>query len=216
MVGVDPFSAAAIGAAYDRVAPDYHAAFGDDLVRLALDRAVLDDAAARLGPGEAVLDLGCGTGSAGAYLAAGGRVVVGCDLSLGMLGNVPTGAGLALVQADARALPLAEGAFGLVVAFYSLHHLARSELSSALAEAARVLRPHGSLLVATHLGHGDVTTGEFLGHDVEPIGASFYSPEEVAEQVTSAGFGVDEVRRRAPLGHEYPSERIYLVARRQS
>lgn len=213
---MDPFSVAAMGAAYDRVARDYHAAFGDDLGRLPLDRAVLEDAAARLGPGEAVLDLGCGTGSAGAYLAGGGRVVVGCDLSLGMLRTVPAGAGLALLQSDGRALPLADVAFGLVVAFYSLHHLARSEMSRALAEAARVLRPRGSLLVATHLGRGQVTTGEFLGHDVEPIGATFYSPEELAERLRGLGFDVEGVRRRAPLEHEYPSERIYLVARRQS
>ena len=100
-----------------------------------------------LGAGERVLDAGCGTG----YLAAGLRrarpdlLVVGSDLSTGMLANARDAGASPLVQADAGRLPFADGAFDLVVARGVLHHL--PDVAGALAEWRRVLAPGGAVVL---------------------------------------------------------------------
>ncbi len=59
----------------------------------------------------------------------------------------------ALVQANAQAMPFADGFFDAVVAFSIFEHLRGTELGPALAEAARVLRPGGTLLVGCPAVH---------------------------------------------------------------
>jgi ubiquinone/menaquinone biosynthesis C-methylase UbiE len=51
-------------------------------------------------------------------------------------------------------LPFAAAAFDLVLLFNSLHHVPVDRQGAALAEAARVLRPGGDLLVAEPLAEG--------------------------------------------------------------
>ena len=208
---MDPFGLAAVRGAYDRVAEDYDAVFGDDLEELPLDRAVLDDALA-VGP---VLDLGCGPGPVAAHVAAAGLAVAGVDLSVPMVAlarrRVPGGAWAA---GDARRLPFRSAAFAAVVAYYSLQHLPRSELAGALAEVTRVLQPGGTLVVALHLGEGEVAVDELLGHRFPPMGGTFHLPEEARAAVEAQSLEVVDDRRRPALPHEHPSERIYLTARR--
>jgi ubiquinone/menaquinone biosynthesis C-methylase UbiE len=206
-----------VEAAYDAVASAYVDAFGDDLDALPLDRAVLDHALLLVAPlirggrGRA-LDLGCGPGDVGRYLLDRGLRVVGLDLSMAMLVAARSRAGLASVRANMRVLPFGEESFSLAVAFYSLQHVARAQVGIALREVRRVLVPGGVLVVAAHLGAGDVCTTEFLGHLVAPVGGALYGRDEIEREVTGAGFSIDDERQRGPLGHEYPSQRIYLVA----
>ncbi len=82
---MDPFEASAVRAAFDTVAQDYAEAFADDLLQLPLDRQVLDTFVERIAAGGSVLDLGCGPGQVGQYLAARGLRVVGMDLAQQML-----------------------------------------------------------------------------------------------------------------------------------
>jgi SAM-dependent methyltransferase len=214
--GVDPFSPAAARAAYDVAAQDYEAAFGDDLGRLPLDRAMLEDAAETVPPVGVALDLGCGTGVAGAHVAGCGVPVVGADLSAGMLAVAASTGRLPAAQADMRRLPFRTGTFALVVAFYSVHSVARHELAGVLGEVVRVLRPEGSVLMATHLGEGEVVIEEFLGHRIEPTGGTLYSTQQFTGAVVAAGLTVASVEERESLPHEHPSRRIYLLARRTS
>jgi predicted TPR repeat methyltransferase len=76
----DPFSGERIQGAYDIAAEDYESAFGNDLARLPLDCRMLDEACRAAGDG-CLLDIGCGTGSAGSYLTQCGARVIGVDLS---------------------------------------------------------------------------------------------------------------------------------------
>ena len=209
----DPFSTARVQAAYDAAAEDYQRAFGHDLARLPLDRRMLDRArhAAPDGP---ILDLGCGTGSAGSYLAARGARVVGLDLSGGMLRACRSTGEFPVCRGDMRRLPFADGAFAAVVAYYSLHHIPRAELGTVLAETARVLRPVGVLLLGTHLGEGEVYNDAFLGHDIATTGGTLYGAPELTDRVSSAGFVVVAQDTRAPLAHEHQTRRIYLLAQR--
>lgn len=97
----------------------------------------------------AALDVGCGTGVLLRELtrAAAGLRLCGLDLSPGMLGIARRrlGTGVPLVAATADRLPFAPGAFDLVVSCSSLHFW--PDPSAALAEAGRVLRPGGRLVL---------------------------------------------------------------------
>jgi SAM-dependent methyltransferase len=96
--------------------------------------------------GRVVGDVGCGSGRyLGALTEAGARVI-GVDLSVGMLAGVSDPA--PLVAADSQSLPLADASLDIVMMMHMLYHV--PDPARALAEAARVLRRSGRLLVATN------------------------------------------------------------------
>ena len=99
--------------------------------------------------GEVVLDPGCGTGwhAAGLRTALPAAVVIGGDLSAGMLAKARAAGAGPLLQADAARLPLATGSVDLVVTRGVLHHL--PDVVAALAEWHRVLRPGGAVVVVS-------------------------------------------------------------------
>jgi SAM-dependent methyltransferase len=219
---VDPFSAEAVRAAYDAVADDYSVAFGDDLERLPVDRDMLDMAlAAATGGREAsadgwMLELGCGPGPASAYLSGRTSRMVGIDLSAEMLTVASRCTpGFRGVQADLRRLPFLAGTCTLVIAYYSIQHLPRAEVISAFDEIHRILNRRGVLVIATHLGEGDVLIDDFLGHRIGTIGGALYRRETVIEMLAASGYGIVGERRREPLPHEFDSQRLYLLARRK-
>jgi SAM-dependent methyltransferase len=106
----------------------------------------------RLGPGGRVLDVACGMGRHLAALRGRGLGLVGVDLDAGSLrdaASTPTAtpAGISLVRADFRSLPVGP-AFDAAYAWYSSLFLGDDQANlAALAEAGRVLRPGGRLLV---------------------------------------------------------------------
>jgi demethylmenaquinone methyltransferase/2-methoxy-6-polyprenyl-1,4-benzoquinol methylase len=93
------------------------------------------------GPIERVLDVGGGTGRAAKATHAPDRVVL--DATAAMLRRVPPGIGRVL--GSATDLPVAEGVTDAVIIVDALHHLPRHH--RVLAEAHRVLRPGGVLVV---------------------------------------------------------------------
>jgi SAM-dependent methyltransferase len=143
-------------AAHDRVAGVYDARhpeiFNDvEQARLASALARLVPRAAR-GDGTVVraLDVGCGTGNVTRHLLALGAHVTAADLSPGLLDEVARrfGAGgriafQRLNGADLR--PLADGTFGLVVAYSVLHHV--PDYAALVREMARVTRPGGCVVI---------------------------------------------------------------------
>jgi SAM-dependent methyltransferase len=102
-----------------------------------------------------VLDLCCGAGRHAAAMNRLGFDVVGLDLSPQLLAEAAGRSGLAgrLVRADMRHLPFGDGApgagFDLVVnLFTSFGYFAQDDENAAvLEEAARVLRPGGTIVV---------------------------------------------------------------------
>ena len=94
-----------------------------------------------------VLDVATGTGlvaRAARRLAPDG-LVVGLDVSAGMLAVARRQPGLALLQARAEQVPVRDGAFDVVTMGYALRHL--DDLDRAFTEFRRVLRPGGTLLL---------------------------------------------------------------------
>lgn len=113
--------------------------------------APLRRALARVQPGEKVLDVGCGTGNYIRALADARRDVVylAFDLSRPMLREAAAHrTGVALVAGDAsRAFPFRDRLCGLAFAVDVVHHI--DDLATFFSEVARVLLPHGRLVLVT-------------------------------------------------------------------
>jgi demethylmenaquinone methyltransferase/2-methoxy-6-polyprenyl-1,4-benzoquinol methylase len=171
---------------FDRIAGLY------DLAMASADRAPLDaglDRADR--PIEVVLDLGGGTGRAARALGGDVDAVV-VDRSRGMLRKARTG-GLSTVQADARRLPFPDGSVDAITVVDALHHM--PDHDRVLAEAARVLRPGGVLVVrefdpSTLPGRALVAAERLVG-----FGSTFATPDALAAAVRRAGLRPEVVER---------------------
>jgi SAM-dependent methyltransferase len=95
-----------------------------------------------LSPGDAVLDVGCGMGHDLAAIEKMNARPVGVDRSAHLLNKARIRLGpVALIQADARQLPLASDHFNAVRIERVLEHVPQPE--RVVAEAARVLMPGG-------------------------------------------------------------------------
>ena len=135
-------------------------AFREKLLRLA-----------HLGPGESVLDVGCGTGTlaiaAKRVAGAAGRVH-GIDASPEMIARAErkaTKAGVEVVfqNALAQALPFPDAQFDAVLSTVMLHHLTRKVREQAAAEMRRVLKPGGRVL-AVDFGGNTAKKKRLLNH----------------------------------------------------
>jgi ubiquinone/menaquinone biosynthesis C-methylase UbiE len=169
----------------------------------AMVAAYLDDLAAPAGA--RVLEIGCGTGAIARELAAREEIaeVVGIDPSpilLETARRLAAGtASLSFAEGDGRALPFAAPEFDAVVIHRVLSHVPGPE--AVVAEAARVLRPGGRLVVFD----GDYATITLATADVDPLQVCVdaFAPayitdpwvvRRLASLLRDAGFAVDEQR----------------------
>jgi SAM-dependent methyltransferase len=211
---MDPFSHAAVQGAYDVAADDYAVAFADDLANLPLDCLMLDAAFASVRESGWIVEVGCGPAPAARYLADRTHHTLALDLSAEMLRVAgERNPWLPRVHADMCALPLRSRSCALVIAYYCVQHVPRASVPTALREMHRSLVAGGVLLVATHLGDGDVFSETFLGHAIDPVGGALYHAEELFGLLAEAGFAIEDSRQRGPLAHEHDTERIYILAR---
>jgi len=103
----------------------------------------------------------------------------------------------ALAVANAEAMPLASGRFDAVTCVYLLHELPLDARRRVLAEARRVLRPGGLLVLEDACQPADSPAlagalAQFQRDLHEPYFRS-YLEHDLAELVTEAGFAVDSV-----------------------
>ncbi len=131
---------------FDEVAPRYDLV--NDLLSVGQDRRWRAQTVAAVAPrpGERILDLAAGTGTSSRPFAAVGAFVVPADLSVGMLTvGKQRQPELAFVNADALALPFADGVFDAVTISFGLRNV--EDVPTALAELRRVTRPGGRVVV---------------------------------------------------------------------
>jgi demethylmenaquinone methyltransferase/2-methoxy-6-polyprenyl-1,4-benzoquinol methylase len=145
-LGLPPLAekAAVVEAMFDRIAPRYDLL--NRVLTLRLDqrwrRTVVRQA--RIGKGDVVLDLGCGTGDLCALAASTGAQVIGVDFAARMLVEARRrGLRAPLVRADAGTLPLPTASASVIVSAFALRNFV--SIPQVLSEAARVLQPGGRL-----------------------------------------------------------------------
>ena len=147
---------------------DWRLPLYDPLVRLlgadAAKRSLLVQAALR--PGQAVLDVGCGTGSLATLVKSlnPGVLVTGIDpdpkaLERAMRKAARAGVSIRLDRGFADALPYPDVSFDRVLSSFVFHHIAPSERVRMLSEARRVLKPGGSLHLLDFAGAETGTDG---------------------------------------------------------
>lgn len=160
-------------------------------------------------PGPIVLDVGAGSGTFSRLLSARGFEVTSTDVTDEALEVLRARVSGPVERADATSLPFADAAFHAVILGEVLEHV--EDDSAALLEAARVLRPTGTLAVSVPRNPAWFSESDrWAGH------IRRYTREELERRVASAGF---EILSCKPWG--FPVSALYhrtvfewIVARR--
>ena len=98
-------------------------------------------------------------------------------------------------------------------------HLSDADRLLAFRRLRAVLRPGGWLLVAFHVDEAGTPAGgrrrvtDWFGAAVE-LDFRFLDPAAVSADLAAAGLAVESVTTRRPAGGEHPSNRAYVLARR--
>lgn len=204
-----------VRSSYGAVAEAYATALTDELDDLPFERWLLGHVADLAGP-YPVVEVGCGPGHVTAHLAALGVEASGIDLAPEMVevarrlhpeGDYAVG--------DLRRLmrPTTSDGWGAVLAWYSLIHLAGSELPEAIAALVRPLRPGGVLVLAMHAGAEVRHLDAWFDHEVA-LDFVGHEPAAIIELVRAAGLTDVEWYLRGPVASRgETTERLYVVGR---
>jgi uncharacterized protein YceH (UPF0502 family) len=205
-----------VRSSYDAVAGGYAEKLVDELDDLPFERWLLDRVAAHADGGP-VVEVGCGPGHVTAYLAEAGADATGLDLSPAMVEEArrrfPDGD---YQVGDLRRLirPTSAPGWSAVLAWYSLIHLAASELPETLAALSRPLATGGWLVVALHAGSEVRHLDEWFEQPVD-LDFVLHEPAEVVRLVESAGLADVEWYHRGPVTTRgETTERLYVIGRR--
>jgi SAM-dependent methyltransferase len=169
------------------------------------------------GRGDAVVDLGCGSGRTLVWNADLGAYQVGIDVSPYFAREACAGADLVL--GDLRRLPFGDGVFTKASALDVFEHLSREALADVLRESARVLAPGGRLFVYSHVRKNSPLAGGLkqinrLARWLERRGLVDLARERLRKSdhlnpladipdleraVAAAGFRIERIRYYTPL-----------------
>ncbi len=203
-------------ASYDAVAPDYADDAIDKLRRQPFETWLLDRVAAHA-DGRAVVEVGAGPGHVTAYLADRGAEVTGIDFSPAMVSEARRRfPGRSFEVGDLRHLtrPEASSGWSVVLSWYSLIHLAASELPAAVAALARPLDPGGWLVLGLHAGAEVRHVEEWYGRRVD-LTFVLHDPAYVVDVVEAAGLVDVEWYLRGPVSsRDETTQRLFVVGRR--
>lgn len=161
--------------------------------------------------GQRVLQIGVGAGAEHAALqrASGSEgLVVGCDLSRGMLELTRRRADTPLCEGDAARLPFASSQFDRLFSAYMLDLIPLTEIPLVLSEFRRVLRPGGRLVLVSLTEGIDLPSRLFvagwkLAYSLNPERLGGCRPLQLAGLLEAAGFAVE---RHIVVQRGFPSE----------
>lgn len=186
-----PFDPRQIRRAFSRAAGDYAATA---VLQREVRGRLLEQLDYLQAPPQRVLDLGCGPGEAARALKQRWpkAQVIAADLALPMLHEAQRAQRLfrrfERINADARALPLADGSLDLIYSNLCFQWV--DDLPALFNELRRVLRPRGMLLFSTFaLGTLDELRQAFADADGEhPHVSPFAHVQQVGDALLAAGF----------------------------
>ena len=206
---------ARVRSSYDAVATAYADHLVEELQGLPFETWLLDRVLAHAA-GQPVVEVGSGPGHVTAYLADLGADATGIDLSPAMVAEARRRfPGRRFEVGDLRRLSRPATSFGwaAVVGWYSLIHLAASELPDAVAALVRPLAPGGWLVLGMHAGAEVRHLDQWFGHEVD-LDFVLHDPASVVGVVQAAGLGDLEWYLRGPVtARGETTQRLYVVAR---
>lgn len=139
--------------------------------------------------GKEVLEAGCGEGYGAELLASRARRVVAVDYDGATVAHVRARyPRLTVVESNLAALPLADGAFDVVVNFQVIEHL--WDQPQFITECLRLLRPGGLLLMSTP---NRITFTPGSDTPLNPFHTRELNAAELVDLLESGGFEVDTV-----------------------
>ena len=200
---------------YDRVAAEYTARIADELSHKPFDRKMLDWLHEKAGAG-LICDIGCGPGHIAAYLPAQGAEVYGIDLSPGMIEQAKArNPNISFMVDDMMIIAtISDASYSGIAVFYTLIHLTREQLPTAMRELWRVLKPGGVILATFHIGQETRHFDEFFGAQVN-LDFIFFETHEIRAFLEGAGFRIEEAIERDPYPeYEVATRRGYVFARK--
>ena len=161
--------------------------------------------------GKHVLDAGCGVGYGSAFLSGAARSVVGVDVSADAIEYARARYGDRNVEfavGDLQQLEREDAEFDAIVAFEVIEHLPHPERF--VAEARRVLKPDGVLVVSTPRSDGTHDRPENPFHERE------FTPDEF-ERLLRASFGQVDVygQRRTQTARHRALQRLDVLGLRR-
>jgi hypothetical protein len=205
-----------VRAAYATVAVSYADQLGDELAGLPFETWLLRRVV-ELSAGAPVIEVGTGPGHVTAFLADAGADATGLDLTPEMIDEARLRhPGVSYQVGDLRQLirPTTHDGWGAVLAWYSLIHLAASELPAAIGSLARPLRTNGWLVLALHTGEEICTITDWFGHQID-LDFVLHDPAEVLATVERAGLVDVEWYHRGPItSRGETTQRLYVLARK--
>ena len=207
---------AQVRSSYDAVAGAYAEQLAEELGGLPFERWLLDRVVAHA-DGRPVVEVGCGPGHVTAYLAGAGADATGIDLAPEMVaeaGRRFPGGSYAVGDLRRLTRPPTAAGWAAVLGWYSLIHLAASELPPAVAALTGPLAPGGWLVLGLHAGDGVRHLAEWFGSDVD-LDFVLHDPAFVLGVVGAAGLVDVEWYLRGPVtSRGENTDRLYVVGRK--
>ena len=212
---IDEEHATTVRFAYDTVADTYADHFRATEPEQPADLAAIERFVSLLPHQAQVLDAGCGAGRMLPVLAALGCTVEGIDISPRMVHRAQTDHPSFRSQiASLDALPFDDDRFDGLFYWYSTIHSPDADLPCVLAEASRVLRPGGVILVAFQTGAGVRDVSENYrrhGHNIR-LQRFLRNADEVSSLLAAASFSEVSRLDRHAVGRERDGQAV-LIAR---
>lgn len=134
--------------------------------------------------GKDVLEVACGPGRGLGYLARRAKSVLGGDFTQALVDQAARhyAGRIQVRRMDAQAMDSPDASFDMVLLFEALYYLPRADLF--MAEARRVLRPDGMLLVCT-------PNCEWPEFNPSPFSHKYHSASQLRRLLDDCGFDAD-------------------------
>lgn len=163
-----------------------------------------------------ILDAGCGDGRFIPMLSKYRDHITGVDISSKMLELAKSlYPQVEFQKMDLLSLKFDDSTFDEVVALYSIIHLSKNKIQTALTEFQRVLKPSGRLLLALQEGNGPEVQ-VISPVNGQKLNLTLVSYTQIETELASLGFKIILVQRRDHLpGLELPYTKLYVIAEKE-